>query len=71
MGCRKPEPHCFHMVLDYLNLAPEAIVFVDDHPANIEMANRIGLHTILVTSFPQMQHDLMQILNKQENTIVE
>ncbi|HRF76670.1 MAG TPA: HAD family phosphatase [Chitinophagales bacterium] len=71
MGCRKPEPQCFHMVLDYLNLAPEATVFVDDHPANIEAANRIGLHTVLVTSFPQMQHDLMQILNKQENTIVE
>lgn len=71
MGCRKPEIQCFQMVIDYLQLNPQEIVFLDDHPANIEAANNLGLNTVLVTSFQQMQHDLMQILNQQENTIVE
>lgn len=43
MGCRKPEPECFRMVLDYLGLPPEQVVCFDDSPENVAAAAALGM----------------------------
>jgi putative hydrolase of the HAD superfamily len=41
----KPDPAIFHHCLDTLGVAPGDALFVDDHPANIGAAARLGIHT--------------------------
>lgn len=43
-GIGKPEPAFFHHCLERLQLAPAAVLFVDDKPANVDAARAIGLH---------------------------
>jgi epoxide hydrolase-like predicted phosphatase len=50
MGLRKPEPATFDHICRSLGLAPEAILFFDDTPENVEAAARAGLHSVLVGS---------------------
>lgn len=42
LGHSKPEPAAFEAVASQLGAAPEELVFVDDSPANTEMARRLG-----------------------------
>ena len=39
----KPDPAIFHLVLDRYGLKPSASLFVDDSPANVDSARRVGL----------------------------
>ncbi|HVF31965.1 MAG TPA: HAD family phosphatase [Acidimicrobiales bacterium] len=49
VGVRKPDPAIFAVALDRLGgIAPEAAVFLDDAPGNVEGARRAGLHAIHV-----------------------
>ena len=43
LGCTKPGAAFFTAIADALTLAPEHILFVDDHDANVEAARRCGL----------------------------
>ena len=43
----KPHPKIFQTLLDRYNLRADQCLFVDDNPANIEGANRLGLQGIL------------------------
>jgi len=46
-GVKKPDPRIFNMALAQLNAAPEACIYIGDHPVNdIEGASRAGLYTI-------------------------
>ena len=58
----KPEPEVFTHLLATFNLRPEESVFIDDLPANIESAKRMGLHTICFTDAAQCRLELEQIL---------
>lgn len=50
VGVRKPNPAIFAIALERLGgIAPDAAVFLDDAPGNVEGARRAGLHAILVT----------------------
>jgi len=55
---RKPEIRAFEIVLDYLKISPEKIIFLDDKQKNIEIANSIGMNGILVENFEQMRKEL-------------
>lgn len=46
MGCRKPEPEAWQMVLDQNGLKPEQTLFIDDTLANVEAAKALGIRTI-------------------------
>jgi glucose-1-phosphatase len=65
---RKPEERAFQIVLDYLKLLPQETIFLDDKEKHIEGAGKLGINTILVTSFDQMILDLklsgIQIVQK-------
>jgi len=49
MGARKPEPECFRQVLEYLAVAPQRVVFIDDCAENVEAAVRLGMKGIVAT----------------------
>lgn len=44
---RKPDAECFHHVCENSFITPSRTLFMDDHPPNIEAANRLGFQTHL------------------------
>jgi epoxide hydrolase-like predicted phosphatase len=49
VGMRKPDPRIFHLVLEQLGgVEPGRSVFLDDYPGNIEAAEAVGMHGVLV-----------------------
>lgn len=43
-GVRKPDPNAYRRCLVRLGVAPEAVLFVDDSPSNVDGARTAGLH---------------------------
>lgn len=52
VGMRKPDPAIYHHVLSQLGVAAQNAVFVDDMPANVEAAQGVGMHGIVVDREP-------------------
>ena len=48
MHTRKPKPDGFQMIIDENDLNPAETLFIDDNPANVETAKKLGLHTYLI-----------------------
>lgn len=51
----KPEPEIFHHLLGRFGLAAGDTVFVDDLPANVEAAQRLGLHGVVFENAAQCE----------------
>jgi putative hydrolase of the HAD superfamily len=47
VGIAKPDIEIFRRCVEKLEIAPEHALLVDDHPANIAAADRLGLQTFL------------------------
>jgi putative hydrolase of the HAD superfamily len=47
-GVRKPNPAIFELALEALGVRPHQAAFLDDHPANVAAAERLGISGILV-----------------------
>lgn len=47
VGLRKPDAEIFELTLERLGVAPQAAVFVDDHPGHLEAAAELGMTTVL------------------------
>lgn len=63
VGMRKPNPAIFHHALDQLGgVEPEAAVFLDDTPGNVDGARRAGLHAIHVETPEQAIAELDALL---------
>jgi putative hydrolase of the HAD superfamily len=48
MGVRKPDTAYFEQMLRVLGVPASDVLFLDDHPANVEAARAVGLHADLV-----------------------
>ncbi len=46
----KPDPEIYRHLLDKYHLVPEECLFFDDRPENTRAAERLGIHTVTVTS---------------------
>jgi putative hydrolase of the HAD superfamily/hydrolase len=46
-GCRKPEPRIYLLAAARIGVEPEACVFVDDIPTNVEGAEAVGMAGVL------------------------
>lgn len=57
---RKPEPAAYQVVLDYLQMPPAQTWLFDDNPDNVDAAKKMGINTVLVTSFEQMIEEMKQ-----------
>ena len=47
IGLRKPDSAVYHLACATLGVRPEAIVFVDDRPENVQAAREAGMHALL------------------------
>jgi putative hydrolase of the HAD superfamily len=53
IGLRKPDPRIYRMMIETLDVEPEACVYLDDLGVNLKPAREMGMTTIKVTSGPQ------------------
>lgn len=58
----KPEPEIYKKLLEKYNLAAEECVFLDDKAENIEAAQALGFHGIVVESYEQASEALNKIV---------
>lgn len=49
VGVKKPSPAYFRHALATLDLPPAAVLFLDDHPANVAAAQKIGINAEIIT----------------------
>jgi len=57
---RKPEVTSYQTVLDYLSLEPQQTLFLDDNEEYINAAKKLGINTILVSSYNEMMQRLKE-----------
>lgn len=57
---RKPDPLIYQLVLGITQRVPEACIFIDDRPANLEPAKALGMRTILFQSAQQLRASLAE-----------
>lgn len=58
VGVAKPDPRAYQLALDGLGLPPHETLFIDDKPRNIVAAEQLGIHALLFTDAPTLEHDL-------------
>ncbi|UCD06666.1 MAG: HAD family phosphatase [candidate division WOR-3 bacterium] len=58
---RKPERKAYEIVLKYLDLAPDDVIFLDDNPQFVRAAAELQIKAIQVNSFKQMVSDLRNL----------
>jgi putative hydrolase of the HAD superfamily len=61
VGLRKPEEGIYRLALDIIQLIPEECCFIDDRAINLEMARRLGMHTIEMDHVQQLREDLQKL----------
>ena len=61
IGFCKPDPRAFQTVIDYFNVLPEEIFFVDDNINNVEGARRLGLKAEQFTSVENLKKQLIDL----------
>ena len=54
----KPDPAIFRLLLDRFGLDPGATFYIDDRPANVAAADRLGFDAVRFTSPAQLRRDL-------------
>ncbi len=57
-GVAKPDPRIFEILLERCHLAPEATVFIDDSPRNVEAAHALGINAVHHTGARQLRQQL-------------
>lgn len=60
----KPDPEIYRMLFDKYGLRSEECIFIDDTPANVTAAKRLGMKAIRFEDQDQLAHDLDQALAK-------
>lgn len=48
VGLRKPDEKIFQLVMEENNLVPQETLFIDDSAVNVETADQLGMHVILL-----------------------
>jgi len=61
VGLRKPEEAIYRLALDLTQQLPEECCFIDDRPLNLEMAKRLGMHTIEMHGAEQLRASLQEL----------
>ena len=54
IGCAKPDPHFFELILEAEQTAPENAFFTDDRAENVAAAASLGIHSELFTSAAEL-----------------
>lgn len=54
----KPDPAFYRLMLKRMDAAPEDCLFIDDNPANIDGAKRVGINALVFRSTKQLKVEL-------------
>lgn len=57
----KPMPEIYELLIKRYNLVPDECVFIDDMPANVEAAEKFGIHTVLFSNQAQAIEELRKL----------
>src|SRR5438477_5163157 len=60
VGIRKPDEQIYKLALDLTQLTAAECCFIDDRPANIEAAAKIGMQTALMQNPDQLRNELQR-----------
>ena len=58
VGFVKPDPQIYGLLVQQHRLNPAEVAFIDDHPANVEVAHRIGFQAVLFSSAAGLRGEL-------------
>jgi len=61
VGLRKPEEGIYRMALDITQQAPEWCCFIDDRALNLEVAKRLGMHTVEMHGVEPLRAELQKL----------
>ena len=61
VGLRKPEKDIYRLALETTQKTPEECCFIDDRALNLEVAKRLGMHTIEMDNIEQLRADLQKL----------
>lgn len=59
---RKPEARAYEIVLDYLGVGPEQVIYLDDNPEFIKGAEALGIRSLLVSTRDEIEIGLSSAL---------
>ena len=57
----KPDPSIFKAALDQVQRSPDAVLFIDDRPDNIEGAKTVGIRGIVFQNEKQFKEQLKSL----------
>jgi len=69
-GMRKPDEKIFQLVMSENNLDPAETLFIDDSAVNIETADQLGLHVILLMPGDNLEAKVMEYLASHKETVL-
>lgn len=58
---RKPDPAIYALAMDLVQRSPQECCFIDDRPANLEPAQKLGMQVIQMQSAEQLRNDLERL----------
>ena len=61
VGMIKPEPGIYELTLQRIGRPAHECIFIDDSPANVEQAKKLGFNTILFKSAEQLEQELKRL----------
>jgi putative hydrolase of the HAD superfamily len=64
VGCRKPDPRIYEILLQRVDLPPEACLFIDDMQINCEAAEELGIRSLHFRETAQVRaavHEMLKI----------
>jgi HAD superfamily hydrolase (TIGR01509 family) len=64
-GIQKPDPEIYRRTLARLDVKPTESIYVDDSPAKVEGANRLGMHGLLFTGSDAIREQISGLLSDQ------
>lgn len=71
VGLAKPAPEIYMLACQRLAVSPNEAAFVDDFPASVEGAARVGMHAILHESTPDTIRAVDALIQHQWPTVTE
>jgi putative hydrolase of the HAD superfamily len=61
LGLRKPEAGIYKLALETTQQAPEECCFIDDRALNVDSAQQLGMHGIVMQGAAQLRQDLRNL----------
>jgi 2-haloacid dehalogenase len=57
----KPDPRIYELMLERFGIERGSIVYIDDHPHNVQAARQLGIHSIYFTSPARLREELAEL----------